>query len=207
MSAAEETEATGTPDKPRLLIIVASTRPGRVGLPVSRWVRERAERHGGFTVEVADLAEINLPFMDEPNHPRLRQYTQQHTKDWSATVDRADAFVFVMPEYNHAFNAPLKNAIDFLVQEWGYKPVGLVSYGGVSGGLRAVQLLKPTLSGLRMTPLTEAVVIPAVQSLIADDGTFQATEQLDDSARGMFDALARWAPVLGALRIPTPTKS
>ncbi len=207
MSAAEETEATGTPDKPRLLIIVASTRPGRVGLPVSRWVRERAERHGGFTVEVADLAQINLPFMDEPNHPRLRQYTQQHTKDWSATVDRADAFVFVMPEYNHAFNAPLKNAIDYLVQEWGYKPVGLVSYGGVSGGLRAVQLLKPTLSGLRMTPLTEAVPIPWVQSLIGDDGTFQATEQLDDAARGMFDALARWAPVLGALRTPTPTKS
>lgn len=195
-------EETGASARPKLLIVVASTRPGRVGLPVSRWVRERAEQHGGFSVEVADLAEINLPFMDEPNHPRLRQYTQQHTKDWSAIVDAADAFVFVMPEYNHAFNAPLKNAIDYLVHEWGYKPVGLVSYGGISGGLRAVQLLKPTLSGLRMTPLTEAVVIPSVQSLIADDGSFQATDQLNDSAQGMFDAIQRWIPALGALRTP-----
>jgi NAD(P)H-dependent FMN reductase len=191
-------------DKPRLLIVVASTRPGRVGLPVSRWVREQAERHGGFAVEVADLAEINLPLMDEPNHPRLRQYTHQHTKDWSAIVDAADAFVFVMPEYNHGFTAPLKNAIDYLVQEWGYKPVGLVSYGGISGGLRAVQLLKPVLSGLRMVPLTEAVPIPMVQSHITDDGAFHATDQLDEAAQGMFNALQRWVPALRTLRTPAP---
>ena len=202
MLPADETGSSPNPDTPRLLIVVASTRPGRVGLPVSRWVREQAEQHGGFTVEVADLAEIDLPFMDEPNHPRLRQYTKQHTKEWSAIVDAADAFVFVMPEYNHAFTAPLKNAIDYLVQEWGYKPVGLVSYGGVSGGLRAVQLLKPTLSGLRMIPLTEGVPIPGVSSLIGDDGEFQATDQLDDSARGMFNALARWVPALHPLRAP-----
>jgi NAD(P)H-dependent FMN reductase len=128
--------------KPRLLIIIASTRPGRVGLPVGQWFHERATSHGGFEVEVADLAEWNLPFMDEPNHPRLRQYTQPHTQRWSATVDRADGFVFVMPEYNNGFNAPLKNAIDYLYQEWQYKPVGFVSYGGTSGGLRAVQMAK-----------------------------------------------------------------
>jgi hypothetical protein len=115
---------------PTLQIIIASTRPGRVGLPVARWFESRARTHGGLDVEVVDLAEIDLPFVDEPNHPRLRQYTQQHTKDWSAKVDAADAFVFVMPEYNYGFNAPLKNAIDYLHQEWLYKPVGLVSYGG-----------------------------------------------------------------------------
>ena len=126
-----------------LLIIIASTRPGRVGLPVARWFEQHARAHGGLEVNVADLAEWNLPFLDEPNHPRLGRYTKDHTKRWSAEVDAADAFAFVMPEYNHAFNAPLKNAIDFLFAEWRHKPAGFVSYGGVAGGMRAVQQLKP----------------------------------------------------------------
>lgn len=82
---------------PRLMILVASTRPGRVGLPVAEWFRELAERHGGFEIDFVDLAELNLPFMDEPNHPRLRVYTQPHTKEWSARVEAADAVVFVTP--------------------------------------------------------------------------------------------------------------
>jgi NAD(P)H-dependent FMN reductase len=171
-----------------------------VGLPVSEWVREQVAVCGGFELLVADLAEIALPFMDEPNHPRLRQYTKPHTKAWSAIVDAVDAFVFVMPEYNHGFNAPLKNAIDYLVQEWAYKPVGLVSYGGVSGGTRAVQLLKPVLSGLKMVPLPEAVPIPFVGRLIDDEGRFQATDSLEESAQGMLDALAQWVVALRPLR-------
>ena len=102
---------------PNLLIIIASTRPGRAGLPVARWFEPIARAHGAFDVAVADLAEWNLPFLDEPNHPKLRRYTKEHTRRWSAEVDAADAFVFVMPEYNHGFNAPLKNAIDFIHQE------------------------------------------------------------------------------------------
>ncbi len=118
---------------PRLTIVIASTRPGRVGLPVARWFEAQAIAHGGFDVEVADLAELKLPLMDEPNHPRLHTYVHQHTRDWSALVDASDAFVFVMPEYNNGYTAPLKNAIDYLHDEWFYKPVGLVSYGGVAG--------------------------------------------------------------------------
>src|SRR4051812_15701392 len=95
--------------RPTLLIIIASTRPGRVGLPVGEWIRDRALAHGAFNVEVADLAEINLPFMDEPHHPRLGNYVHQHTKDWSARVAAADAVIFVTPEYNYGFTAPLKN--------------------------------------------------------------------------------------------------
>src|ERR1700722_9571515 len=117
---------------PRLQIIIASTRPGRVGLPVGLWFEGRALAHQAFDVEVADLAELALPFMDEPNHPRLREYTHEHTKDWSAKVDAADAFVLVMPEYNYGFKAPGKTAIAFLHYEWRHKPVGFVSYGGVS---------------------------------------------------------------------------
>jgi NAD(P)H-dependent FMN reductase len=186
--------------KPVLQIIIASTRPGRVGLPVGTWFEQCAIAHGAFTVQVADLAEIDLPFLDEPNHPSQQKYTKQHTKDWSARIAASDAFVFVMPEYNHSFTAPLKNAIDYLVKEWAFKPVGLVSYGGISGGLRAVQALKPVLSGLRMVPLTEAVVIQFVASLIEDDGHFEPTTSMANSVKPMLDELARQVPVLKQLR-------
>ncbi|MET0828740.1 MAG: NAD(P)H-dependent oxidoreductase, partial [Microbacterium sp.] len=102
----------------RLMIIVGSVRPGRVGLPIAEWVRDQAVEHGGFDVDFVDLLELGLPFMDEPNHPRLRQYTKPHTIAWSERVDAADAFLFVTPEYNYSSSPALKNAIDFLNQEW-----------------------------------------------------------------------------------------
>jgi len=162
--------------KPTLQIVIASTRPGRVGLPVATWFAERARQHGAFEVEVVDLAEVNLPFFDEPHHPRLRRYVHQHTKDWSATIDRADAFVFVTPEYNYGFNAVLKNAIDFLHHEWRDKPVGFVSYGGVAAGTRAVQMLKQVLTTLKMLPVFESVNIPFQQQFLGPDGTVTAND-------------------------------
>mgnify|MGYP001309319724 CR=1 FL=1 len=184
---------------PTLQIVIASTRPGRVGAPVAEWVRAQADKHGAFTSEIVDLAEVNLPFFDEPNHPRLGQYVHQHTKDWSATVQRADAFVFVMPEYNHGFNAVLKNALDFLHNEWKYKAVGLVAYGGVAAGSRAVQLIKPVLAALRMTPVVEAVLIPMVNTMIRD-GAFEGNDALAASATAMLDELARVTAALAPLR-------
>ncbi|HET8629302.1 MAG TPA: NAD(P)H-dependent oxidoreductase [Thermomicrobiales bacterium] len=186
--------------KPTLLIVIASTRPGRVGLPVAEWFKERAAAHGGFAVEVADLAAINLPFMDEPQHPRLRQYTHQHTKDWSARVDAADAIVFVMPEYNYGFNAPLKNALDYLNQEWRYKPVGFVSYGGVSAGTRAVQMAKQVVTALAMMPVPTAVSIPFVRQFLDEEGRLRANEVMETAATGMLDDLARLAAALRPLR-------
>ncbi len=186
--------------KPTLLIIIGSTRPGRVGLPVAEWIRERALTHGGFQVEVADLAEINLPFMDEPYHPRLRQYQHDHTKAWSARVDAADAFVFVSPEYNHGLSAPLKNAIDYLSQEWQHKPVGLVTYGGVSAGTRAAQMIKPIVAALKMVPMVEAVTIPFVSQFIDDNGRMAPNEMLQTSAIAMFNELQRWESALKPLR-------
>jgi NAD(P)H-dependent FMN reductase len=185
--------------KPRLMIVIASTRPGRVGLPVARWFRERAEAQGSFAIDLVDLATLNLPFMDEPKHPRLRQYVHQHTKEWSARVDAADAFVFVMPEYNFGFTAPLKNAIDYLHSEWAYKPVGLVSYGGVSAGTRAAQMIKQVVTTLKMTPLTEAVSIPFVAQFI-NDGRVEANETMEAAAKAMLDELARWEAALRPLR-------
>jgi len=182
------------------MIIIASTRPGRVGLPVAEWFIDRARSHGGFEIDVVDLAELGLPFMDEPNHPRLRRYEHQHTKDWSARVDAADAFVFVTPEYNHGFTAPLKNAIDFLHQEWERKPVGFVSYGGVAAGTRAMQMLKPVVAALHMTPLVEAVNIPFVHQFVDDDGALAANEIMEQAAVTMLDELVRVSAALAPLR-------
>jgi NAD(P)H-dependent FMN reductase len=185
---------------PKLQIVIASTRPGRVGLPVGRWFEERARAHDAFDVEVADLLEIALPFMDEPNHPRLRQYTQQHTKDWSARVDGADAFAFITPEYNYGFPAAIKNAIDFLHFEWQYKPVGFVSYGGVSAGTRSVQMLKQVVTTLKMYALPEAVSIPFVAQFIDDEGVVQANETMEQAADAMLSELLRVSEAFGVLR-------
>jgi NAD(P)H-dependent FMN reductase len=186
--------------RPKLLIVIASTRPGRVGLPVARWIQEAAVAHGGFDVAVADLAEIGLPLLDEPSHPRLQQYTQDHTKQWSGMVGIADAFVFVLPEYNHGITAPLKNAIDFLHNEWSYKPVGLVSYGGVAAGTRAAQMVKQVVVGLRMTPVVEAVAIPFVRQFLDDEGAIQPNEAMQQSAPAMLDELVRVEAALRPLR-------
>jgi NAD(P)H-dependent FMN reductase len=188
------------PSKPALMIIIASTRPGRIGAAVGRWFSDIAQAYDGFATEVVDLAEVNLPLMDEPNHPRLAQYTHDHTKAWSAAVASADAFVFVMPEYNYSFTAPLKNAIDYLFTEWQHKPVGLVSYGGVSGGLRAAQMIKQVVTTLSMVPVVEAVTIPMVPLLRGPDGEITPTEVMNQSAAAMLDALARWTAALRTLR-------
>ncbi|MCY0880140.1 MAG: NAD(P)H-dependent oxidoreductase [Firmicutes bacterium] len=182
-----------------LLIVVGSTRPGRVGLPIAQWVESRARAHGKFAVHVADLAEIPLPLFNEPYHPKLGRYVHEHTKAWSAMVDPADAFIFVSPEYNYGFSAALKNAIDYLHREWQFKPVGFVSYGGVAAGTRAVQMLKQVVTTLKMVPLYDAVAIPWVDQLVVD-GVFTPTPALEEAAQRMLDELHRWAVGLKHMR-------
>lgn len=186
---------------PILQIIIASTRPGRVGPAVAAWIYERAVEHGGFDVELVDLAEVNLPMFDEPKHPRFGDYTHAHTKAWSAIVARADAFVFVSPEYNYSLPPSLLNAIDFLHREWAYKPAGFVSYGGVSGGLRAVQMIKQTLSALKVVPITEAVALPLfTTALDAETGRFSPPEVQTRAGIAMLSEILRWAGALRSLR-------
>jgi NAD(P)H-dependent FMN reductase len=183
-----------------LTIVIASTRPGRAGLPIANWFVERARAHGGFDITLVDLAALNLPMMDEPDHPRLRRYRNQHTKIWSATVDAADAFVFVTPEYNHGYPATLKNAIDYLNHEWACKPVGFVSYGGVSAGTRAVQQLKPVVSVLRMVPVPGEVNIPFHPQFFDDQGSLRPNEIMEQAADAMLDGLVGMEQVLRPLR-------
>jgi NAD(P)H-dependent FMN reductase len=183
-----------------LEIIIASTRPGRAGLPIAQWFVGAAAEHGGFDVHTTDLAELNLPFLDEPNHPRLRQYQRQHTFEWSAVVEAADAFVLVTPEYNHGYPATLKNAIDFLHMEWQYKPVGIVSYGGVAAGTRATQQLKQVVGALKMTAVPESVNIPFFQQFIDDQGAVQPNDVMVTAAQQMLDELQRVGRALRVLR-------
>ncbi len=184
---------------PLLQILIASTRPGRVGEPVGRWVEAQARAHGGFEIDVVDLLELDLPMMNEPNHPRLGRYEHEHTKRWSASVAAADAFVWVIPEYNYGYTAPLKNAFDYLHAEWEHKPLGFVSYGGVAGGTRAVQSLKPVLSALNVVPVNAGVIIPFVRDAISD-GEFRASDLQVEAARTMLDALLRTEAALRTLR-------
>ncbi len=185
---------------PKLNVIAASTRPGRVGYPVAQWFVRLAQEHGGFDVELVDLAELELPMLDEPHHPRLGTYVHEHTKAWSASVDAADAFVFVTPEYNFGMSAALKNAIDYLHNEWQYKPVGFVSYGGVSAGTRAVQMTKQVVTTLKMTPVTEAVAIPFVSQFLDAEGVIRPNEIMESSAKAMLDELLRYSVALRPLR-------
>jgi NAD(P)H-dependent FMN reductase len=183
----------------KLSVIIGSTRPGRVGLPVAQWFFERAKLHGKFELDLLDLKELDLPLLDEPKHPRLADYQHEHTKAFSKLIKASDAFVFVSPEYNFSAPPALLNALDFLYHEWAYKPAGFVSYGGQSGGIRAVQMLKQPLISMKVVGIPESVVIPFVAQLM-DGGAFNGSEALEKSAVTMLDELLRWTEALAVLR-------
>jgi NAD(P)H-dependent FMN reductase len=184
----------------KLQVIICSTRPGRVGPAVARWFHGFARNHGQFDVELVDLADFHLPLYDEPVHPRMQQYTHDHTKRWSASVASADAYIFVTPEYNYSAPPSLVNALDFVYKEWNYKPCGFVGYGGVSGGLRSVQSVKPQVTTLKMMPMVEGVAIPMVATHIQENGDFTSNDLIDASATALLDELLRWATALKPLR-------
>lgn len=188
-----------TDSKPVLMVIVASVRDGRKGRAVADWFIGEAEKHGGFEVKVADLKVIDLPLMTEPNHPSMKDYTQEKTWEWSRMVESADAIAFVMPEYNHSLSAPLANAIDYLSQEWQYKPAAIVCYGGISGGQRAAQELRTRLTALSVVSMPNLVAIPNFVDHIKDD-VFEGFDAVNSSAEGALDALAKWHPALATLR-------
>jgi NAD(P)H-dependent FMN reductase len=183
-----------------LKIIIASTRPERKGISVANWFIEIAKEDVSFKTEVLDLAEISLPFVDEPHHPRLQKYTKDHTKQWSKTIDEADAFVFVIPEYNYSMPPTLLNAIDFLFKEWNYKPAGLVSYGGISGGLRSAQMCKLAMTTVKMVPLFEGVSIQFFAKQIDENGVFHGNEPENKSAGIMLLELLKWTEALKPMR-------
>lgn len=184
----------------RLQVIICSTRPGRLGPTVARWFCRVAHDSPDFEVEAIDLRDYALPLFDEPVYPLLRQYRHAHTKRWSAAIARGDAYVFVMPEYNSSPPPALTNAIDFLYQEWNYKPCAFVCYGGEYGGLHAVQMARMQATTVKMMPLIEVVSINRVYERINEAGELEGSDARDAAARRMLAELARWSGALRTLR-------
>lgn len=183
-----------------LKIILSSVRPTRKGPAIANWIFEKANKHSDFNTELIDLKLLNLPFMDEPEHPSLQHYVHQHTKDWSQKIDGADAFIFVTPEYNHGLIPPLKNAIDFLVKEWTYKPAAMVGYGGVSAGTRSLEQLRQIASALKMFPF-DGIILADFTKQINENGDFAPTENNEKAAEMMFAELRKLHTALRPLRM------
>lgn len=184
----------------KLHIIVGSTRPGRIGPSIAKWFRDFAAEHGKFEPVLVDLADFNLPIFDEPEHPVKQNYRHAHTEAWAESVKSADAFVFVTPEYNYGPPPALLNALNYVSREWNYAPAGFVSYGGISGGLRAVQVEKQILTTLKIMPIPEGVPMPMVFQNLDENGNLKPTEIYKTSASTMLDELHRWAEALKSLR-------
>ncbi len=187
----------------RLAVLNAATSPHRLGNVIADWTVAELGANKAFAIDRIDLRDVGLPLFDEPELPRYGRYVHEHTKRWSERIAAADAFVIVSPEYNRGYSALLKNALDYLVQEWAFKPVGIVSYGsGMSGGLRGAEALRPVLSSLQMYPVREMVVVPFVTEASVRDGTLRASEGMVDGAELMMDALVRMHAAMHLLRSP-----
>ena len=185
----------------KLKIISSTVRPGRKGPTIANWITAVAKKHGSFEVELLDLGEINLPLMNEAIHPIMKQYEHDHTKEWSAKIEEADAFLFITAEYDYSYPASLKNALEYLVHEWAYKPAGMVSYSiGPYAGVRAVTSLKADLLSLKTVSLGEMVNVPSYNQFINEEEVFMPNEQLIKASSIMLDQLVRWTKGMKAIR-------
>ncbi len=152
----------------RIAVVIGSTRPTRICPGIAAWVRDAAQEGSQLRYELIDLAEIDLPFLDEPLKAALHEYEHEHTRAWSRTVSACDGFVFVSPQYNWGYPAPLKNALDFLYREWQDKPATTVTYG-TRGGNRAAAQLHGVLEGLHMRPLEDRLEIVITDEDVDED--------------------------------------
>ncbi|MFI0722306.1 GNAT family N-acetyltransferase [Streptomyces sp. NPDC021224] len=187
--------------RPLILVVVCSTRPGALGPAIGNWLtRTIAPRARDLGVDLMSLAlgDLGLPFLDEEAHPSTGIYRHAHTRRWSATVEAADGFVIVTPEYNYGMPATLKNALDYLGPEWAWKPVGFVSYGNTSAGTRAVQHAKQVVTTLRLVPVGATVAIRLADTV--HDGQVQGDDALAGAAVGVLDEVVRTAQALRPMR-------
>lgn len=181
----------------KIAVILGSTRPGRIGGAVADWVMEQAQSREA-SYELIDLAEVNLPFLDEPYPPSMGRYQNEHTKRWAETIGRFDGFIFVTPEYNHSTSAALKNAIDYLYAEWNDKAAAFVGYGSLSGA-RAVEHLRAIASELQIAHVRQQLSF----SLFLDFenlSEFKPQANHLKAAQTLFDQLERWAAAMKSLR-------
>lgn len=174
-------------------ILTGSVRPGRFNIQPAKWIYEIAKKRKDITVELVDLQELNLPFLDEPMVPAMKQYTKDHTKKWSKVIEEADGFIFITPEYNFSFSPVLKNAIDYLWQEWIYKPVSYISYGSLAGGARAIEHLRAVAAQTKMYDLREVILLPNYFQHLDEEGKYQFTKEQVIAANALLDSLIFWS--------------
>ncbi len=183
-------------------VILGSTRPGRNGEQVARWVMDVAAKRDDAAFDLIDLADYPLPHLDEPLPPSMGQYQNVHTQQWAATISQYDGFIFVTPEYNHSTSGVLKNAIDYLFAEWNNKAVGFVSYGSV-GGARAAEHLRLVAGELKMADVRTQVAL----SLFTDFVNFSQLipgEHHVQALNTLIDEVIAWSSALAPLRAPQP---
>jgi NAD(P)H-dependent FMN reductase len=185
---------------PIIKVILGSTRPDRFGPQPAAWIMELSKQYKDATFELVDLADVNLPFLDESVPSIHHKYANKHTKEWAKVIGEADGFVIVTAEYNYGVPAALKNALDFLGREWYYKPVAFVSYGASAGGARAVEHLRGSAGWLRMYDLSEQVVIPNYWTQMDENGKFQPNEQQTTNAENLLKKIVFWADRLKPIR-------
>ncbi|MFJ9999814.1 NADPH-dependent FMN reductase [Streptomyces werraensis] len=179
-------------------IILGSTRPGRNGEAVARWVLDVATERGDAEYELVDLLDYKLPHLDEALPPSMGQYSQPHTQEWARKIASFDGFIMVTPEYNHSTSGVLKNAIDYLFAEWNNKAVGFVSYGAM-GGARAVEHLRLVVGELQMADVRAQVGL----SLFHDFENFSVLKPGDhqvDALGVTLDQVLAWSKALAPLR-------
>ncbi len=181
-------------------VILGSTRQGRSGEKVAHWFLQHAGQRPEFTVELVDLVDWPLPFIDTPVPPAMRESEHPRTRAWAQKVASADGYVLVTPEYNHGYPAVLKNALDHVYRPWRHKPVGFVGYGGPGAGVRAVEQLRQVVVELDMIPMRQQVAIPNVYMAFTADGTLEDPVGPDRQAAAVLDELARWLPALETAR-------
>jgi NAD(P)H-dependent FMN reductase len=182
----------------KIAIIIGSTRPGRNGEAVAKWVHEVTKKRNDAEFELVDIKDFNLPLLDEPMPPIMGQYSKPHTKAWAAKIGEFDAYVFVTPEYNHGINGALKNAIDFLFAEWNNKAAGFVSYGGASGA-RAVEQLRLVLAEVQMATVRNQVLL-SMYTDFENFSVFKPGQTKEQSVNDMLDQLIAWGGALKGLR-------
>lgn len=182
----------------RLAIIVGSTRPERKAAAVAKWVYDIARQRNDCSVELVDIADFNLPLLDEPVPPSMGQYSKPHTKVWAEKIDSFDAFVFVTPEYNHGISGALKNAIDFLYKEWNNKAAGFVGYGS-AGGVRAVEHLRLVMGELQVADVRSQVML-SLYSDFESFKDFKPARHQEAAVSTTLDQVISWGGALKPLR-------
>lgn len=183
----------------RIAIIVGSTRPNRLSPQVAAWVLEHARKRGDATYEIVDIADHDLPALDEPMPPSLGQYAHDHTKRWSETVASYDGFVFVSPEYNHSISGSLKNAIDFVYHEWTNKAAGFVSYGS-TGGVRAVEHLRGVMAEIQVADVRAHVSL-SLHTDFENYSVFKPAASHQQQLNTLLDQLTAWSGAMQGLRV------